>query len=304
MTRLLKVAADMGEVPPIVGAGDGPAAAGDLRIGSILVELGKLKSSQVDSVLIQQAANPRRFGDLAIAMGLLAQADLDLALMRQQAFTVEPVRRGNPDRHVLDLLSDDSEQAEVLRTVRSQLVLRWFGNDIEQRTLAIVSPDRRDGRTRVVSGLGVLLSQLDEPTLLIDADLRKPALHEVFGLPNEVGLTTALSQRRMQPSIQAVDRFENLYVLPSGPAVPNPPELLSKRQFGLLLEALAHRYAFIIIDTPPLQDSSEALTTAVRSSGCLLVARKHRSRMAQVQRLAATLTDHSVEVLGAVINDY
>ncbi len=306
MTRLLKVAESETEEhgASASAAADWVAAGGDLRIGSILVELGKLKSAQVDLVLAQQAGNPRRFGDLAVALGILAQADLDLALLRQQAFTVEPHRRGRPDSSILDLLGDGSAQAEVLRAVRSQLVLRWFGGDPEQRTLAIVSPEQRDGRTRVCAGLGVLLSQLDEDALVIDADLRHPCMHEVFGLPNEFGLSTVLSGRHGTPSVQRVAGIDNLHVLTAGPAVPNPRELLMKRQFGLLLEALAERYAFIVIDTPPAGLGSEALTTAVRSSGCLLVARKHRSRMADVQRLAGTLAEHSVEVLGAVINDY
>jgi protein-tyrosine kinase len=307
MTRLLKVA---GLDPPLEDSTDSfyetrpPGAGHELRIGSILVELGKLKSSQVDLVLAQQHGNPRRFGDLAMALGILAQADLELALLRQQAFAVEPTHRGQPSQDILALLSDASPQAEVLRAVRSQLVLRWFGADPEQRTLAIVSAQRRDGRTRVCSGLAVLLSQLDEDTLVIDADLRNPRMHEVFGLRNDVGLTTALAADSSVPSIQRVGRLDNLYVLTAGPSVPNPRELLLKRQFGLLMEALASRFAFIVIDTPAAGEGSESLTTAVRSSGCLVVARKNSSRMADVQQLASKLTDHSVEVLGAVINNY
>ncbi len=307
MTRLLKVA---GLDPPLDDASGSAAASSpsalnhDYRIGSILVELGKLKSSQVDLVLSQQQGNPRRFGDLAIALGVLAQADLELALLRQRAFVVEPLHRGEPGQDVMALLSDASPQAEVLRAVRSQLVLRWFGPEPEQRTLAIVSAQRRDGRTRVCSGLAVLLSQLDEDTLVIDADLRHPRIHEVFGLRNDVGLTTALSADSSVPSIQRVAGLDNLYVLTAGPKVQNPRELLMKRQFGLLMEALAQRFAFIVIDTPAAGEGIESLTTAVRASGCLVVARKNSSRMSDVQQLASTLTDHSVEVLGAVINNY
>jgi len=307
MTRLLKVAELEAAAEPFAGrcADSVDSSYGaELRIGSILVELGKLNSSQVDLVLAQQASNPRRFGDLAIALGILAQADLELALLRQQAFAVEPMRRGQPSEDIMALLADASAQAEVLRAVRSQLVLRWFGADPEQRTLAIVSPERRDGRTRVCSGLGVLLSQLDEDTLVIDADLRHPRMHEVFGLRNDVGLSTALSLECSAPSVQRVAGIDNLFVLTAGPSVSNPRELLMKRKFGLLLEALTRRYSFIVIDTPAAGEGAEALTTAVRSSGCVVVARKNASRMADVRMLAGTLADHSVEVLGAVINDY
>lgn len=271
------------------------------RLGNILVELGRIESRHVDLVLAQQSQNPRRFGDLAIALGLVVRADIDLALARQFDMDFQPATI-DADAVALPSRLGDA-QSEVLRAVRSQLVLRWFGNDPEQRTLAVVSHGADEGRSHVCANLAVQLSQMDEDTLVIDADLRKPSLHTLFGMEAGTGLTEYLSRDVLRAPIRAVPGKPRLHLLSAGQFKPGAQPLLERRQFGLLLGTLAQRYAFVLIDTPPAAQFSEALTAAVRASGCLLVTRRNRTRMADAQRLADQLTRHSVVVLGAVINE-
>lgn len=273
---------------------------GASRLGHILVELGRLEAPQVDAVLAQQAQNPRRFGELAIALGLVVRADIDLALARQ--FDVDFVPSTLDDADVLPAQGRDA-QSEVFRSVRSQLVLRWFGAEPEQRTLAIVSHGEGEGRSHVCAHLAMQLAQLDEDTLVIDADLRKPSMHGFFGVDNHTGLTDYLSHRVARAPIRAVPGHPRLHLLPAGTAQADAQALLERRPFVTLLGVLAQRYAFILIDTPPAAQYSEALTAAVRASGCLLVTRRHRTRMADAQRLAAQLGRHGVEVLGGVMNE-
>lgn len=272
---------------------------GGNRLGSILVELGRIESRHVEAVLAQQAQNPKRFGDLAIALGLVVRADIDLALARQFDVDFMPADTGEL---VLPARLGDA-QGEVLRAVRSQLLLRWFGSGPEQRTLAIVSHGEGEGRSHVCAHLAMQLAQMDEDTLVIDADLRKPSLHAFFGVDNRSGLADYLSRDVARAPIRAVPGRPRLHLLPAGSAKPDAQALLERRQFGLLLGTLAQRYAFVLIDTPPAAQYGEALTAAVRASGCLLVTRRNRTRMADAQRLADQLTRHSVEVLGAVINE-
>ena len=275
---------------------------GTSRLGNILVELGRLEAPQVDAVLAQQAQNPRRFGELAIALGMVVRADIDLALARQ--FDVDFIPSTFDEEAAVLLPTEGRDaQAEVFRSVRSQLVLRWFGPEPEQRTLAIVSHGDGEGRSHVCAHLAMQLAQLDEDTLVIDADLRKPSMHTFFGVDNRSGLTDYLARDVARAPIRAVPGQPRLHLLPAGSAKPDAQALLERRQFAQLLGVLAQRYAFILIDTPPASQYSEALTAAVRASGCLLVTRRNRTRLADAQRLSDKLTRHSVEVLGGVMNE-
>jgi len=300
--RALKVAAPEGPGELRERPRDGSP---DRRIGLILAELGRIDVRQIEVILAQQQQNPKRFGELAIALGVASPADIDLALAEQYDFDFAPASPSSEEGDVMARVRGAlPQQAEVLRAVRSQLVLRWFGPDVEQHTLAIVSLTHGDGRTHICAGLGALMAQMEEDTLLIDADLRRPRLHEIFQVDNRVGLSNYLRRETRRPPIRAVPGVNHLHVMPAGPAAADAHELVSRRQFGLMLEAIAGRYGFILIDTPAAATCSEALTIAVRSSGCLLVTRKHKTRLAEAQDFAAALTKHSVEVLGAVINDH
>lgn len=282
-------------------------AARQQRIGELLRDLGKLDDAQIEFILEQQASNPRRFGELAVAFGLVTNSDISLALSRLHDFDFDP---GAKTPHAkqkagqFDALSDvRSDLGEVLRAVRSQLVLRWFGEEIEQHTLAIISPDHGDGRSFICSRLAMLIAQLDEDVLVVDADLRRPKMHEIFSVDNSEGVSAWLQNPLGRPRIHAAHGYEHLHVLPAGQLAPNPHELLTRRHFGLLLESLAQRYTYVLVDTPPARTCGEALTIAVRASGCLLVARKHRTRLADAHQVASALTKHGVEVLGAVVNE-
>jgi protein-tyrosine kinase len=285
------------------------AAAGSVGttpIGNILVEMGQLDSGHVDAVLAQQKQNDRRFGEIAVGMGMLARVDIDKALAYQFGidFTPAPEVRGAS----LALLRGNSDvQAEAFRMLRSQLILRWFHNDPSQRALAVVSHDAGDGRSHVCANLGMQLAQTDEDTLIIDADLRKPSMHHFFGLSNHVGLAQFLSREATQVPICAVPGIPRLHVLTAGttgaPEEADVQALLERRHFGALLGMLTHRYAHVLIDTPPAAQRSEAVTAAVRANGCLLVTRSKHTRLSDAQQLTELLKRHGVEVLGAVMNE-
>ena len=171
-------------------------------------------------------------------------------------------------------------------------------------TMAVVSPATGDGRTHVCANLAILFAQLGEPTLIVDADLRGGCMHRLFGIDNAVGLSSHLSRRTTAAPIRAVPGIDHLHLLPCGPLPPNPQELLSRAQFALLLEELAHVYAYILIDTPAAARHGESATVAVRASGCLMVVRRNRTRIAEAQVLADGLGKLSAQVIGAVVNEH
>lgn len=277
------------------------AADAGTRLGQILLALGRLHEPQIAEVLARQAKDPRRFGELALILGYVTQSDVDLALRQQQY--------GSAGRdmlidfpHAADLALDDVS-SEVLVAVRSQLVHRWFGSDPEQRALAFVSPQRGDGRSYVCSRLARLFADLDEDTLLIDADLRNPSQHKTFGIDNSAGLSDYLAGQLREAPVRPVPGMPCLHVLPAGQTADQPHLLIARNEFWKLLEKLTRQFSAILIDTPATCSGPDAMTVALRASGALLVVRKHRARVSDVRDLAQQLTQSTVEVLGAVINE-
>lgn len=299
------VAQDVSDIRPVEDTAPTAAQqrAARQRLGDVLIGLGLLKAHEVQAILSHQALNPRRFGELALSLGLVARADLDLALARQVDVDFEAGAGPEDVERPQGLALPEARQAEVLRAVRSQLLLRWFGEDPEQHTLAIVSDGSGDGRSHICASLARLFARSHEDTLVIDADLRSPRQHALFGLSNRTGLTSYLTREVARAPVRAVRDVPNLHVLTAGPMHPDGLALLERQPFARLLELLSHRYPVILIDTPPASLCSEALTVAVRASGCLLLTRRNRTRLPAVQRLAQSLTRHGVEILGAVVNE-
>ena len=273
------------------------------RLGEILIAIGRLRERQVAAVLERQAHDARRFGELAQVLGYVTQGDVDLALSRQKSRKLNDVLVDFPRTGVATLMDPEELGSEALVAVRSQLVHRWFGEDPEQRALAVVSTDYGDGRSYVCSRLARLFADLDEDTLLIDADLRRPSLHQIFGADNSVGLSSYLLGHVTQAPVRAVPGIPFLHLLTAGPLVDQPHRLIARNEFGRLLERLAPQFRAIFIDTPPAAAGADSVTIALRASGALLVVRRHKARLSEQHEFARRLTDSTVEIVGAVINE-
>jgi receptor protein-tyrosine kinase len=273
-------------------------------IGAILVDSGALTRQAVERILELQREKGGRFGDAGKALGLIEQRDIDFALSRQ--FDYPYLRRGESrvSEAVTAAYEPSSPQVEALRALRSELMLHWFSDDAAHKSVAVVSEARGDGRSYIAANLAVVLSQLGGRTLLIDADLRSPSQHALFGLENRIGLSAVLAGRAGAEAVQRVAELGSLSVLPSGVAPPNPQELLARPTFGVLLERLAAHVDFILIDTPPAAESADAQTVAARAGAALFVMRKNQSRLWRVQAIAESVARTRTAVLGAVLNDF
>jgi chain length determinant protein tyrosine kinase EpsG len=192
--------------------------------------------------------------------------------------------------------------AESLRELRSQLLLRWFNAD--QTSVAILSAHRRAGCSTLAANLAISFAQLGEPTLLVDANLRAPIQHELFGLSPDAGLSDVLRGRATQAdACIPVPAAGNLQILCAGTAAPNPQELVSQAAFTHLIQsALPERFRKIIVDTPCAVAFADAQIIATRARGCLLVARRHRTLLREVERIKSRLAPADAVLLGAVIN--
>jgi protein-tyrosine kinase len=292
-----------GGVPlaPVAGV---PARSSERSIGAILVDTGRLTAADAESVLRLQREQGLRFGDAAIQLGLVAQADIDLALSRQ--FDYPYLRHGQAavSAEVVTAYAPFTPQVEALRALRSQLMLRWFDTDADHKALAIVSAERNEGRSYLAANLAVVFSQLGEHTLLIDADMRNPRQHRLFGLDNRTGLSALLSGRGGPDAIQRIDSLRDLAVLPAGAGPPNPSELLGRPVFSQLLRDLAGDFDVILLDTPAAGESADAQTATSRAGAALIVVRKDSTRLSQVQGIAEDAAQTNTAIVGTVLNDF
>ena len=273
-------------------------------IGAILVEAGALSGQDVERILQLQREKGQRFGDSGKELGLLEQGDIDFALSRQ--FDYSYLRRGESrvSETVVAAYDPASPQVEAMRALRSELMLHWFSDDAAHKALAIVGEARGEGRSYIAANLAVVFSQLGGRTLLIDADLRNPSQHTLFGLDNRVGLSALLSGRAGMETVQRVPGFASLSVLPSGVLPPNPQELLARPSFGVLIERFTEHVDFILLDTPPAAESADAQTVAARAGAALFVVRKNSSRLWRVRSVAQSVGHAKTTIVGAVLNDF
>ena len=273
-------------------------------IGAILIESGRLKPGDAERILLLQRENGLRFGDAAVRLGLLTQADIEFAVSRQFDHRYLLSGESRVSEKLFAAYAAAGPQVEALRALRSQLMLRWFGSDPSRKALAVVSAARNEGRSFIAASLAVVFSQLGERTLLIDADMRNPSQHELFGLNHRVGLSTVLSGRAGHEAIQRIPSLPDLSLLPAGAAPPNPLEQLARPLFQQLLNDLTKTFDFVLLDSPATAECTDAQTVAARAGAALVVARKNVTRMAQIRSVFDAVRQVNATVVGTVLNEF
>ena len=276
----------------------------DRSIGDIIRDARNLSAAEVERVLAYQRDRGVRFGEAAIALGLASEDEVLSALAQQFHYPLATAERRSSNPELVALNQPFSLQAEAFRVIRSQVTMRTSPLREARAALAVISPESGDGKTYFAANLAVTIAQLGGRTLLVDADLRSPRQHQVFGLKNGAGLSTILSGRAESQVIQQVDGVSNLFVLPGGPIPPNPLELLERPAFGLLVRELNNKFDHVVIDTPAAIHGADACVIAARCGTALVIARKNASKVNGLQELVASLAGSSVNIAGAVVNEY
>ena len=282
---------------------DGPAVA-DRSIGSIIAETRNLTAEQVEKVLQHQRAKGIRFGEAAIALGYASTDDVLFALSQQFHYPYAPEDRRKASPELVALNQPFGVQAESFRAIRSQIMMRLFNEGQDRRAIAVVSPDAGDGKTFFSANLAITLAQLGGRTLLVDADMRGPRQHQVFGISNDAGLSGILSGRAESKVIQQVPGVPSLFVLPVGITPPNPLELVERPAFGLLIRELLAKFDHVVVDTPAAQYGSDSAVIAARCGAALVVARQGKSQVISLQDLVANLSETPAKLAGVIVNEF
>jgi receptor protein-tyrosine kinase len=275
----------------------------DRSIGAILIDAGRLTPEDAARILQFQRETGGRFGDAGIKLGLLTEQDILFALSLQFDY---PYLSG-PARPVSDEVvvayRPFGPEGERLRSLRSQLQLRWFDEGGKHACLAIVGAHRGEGRSHLAANLAVSFAQAGERTLLVDADLRNASQHKLFKLENTTGLSNLLVGQVHESSVKFVPGIPGLAILPSGPLPPNPQELLGRTALIRMLDQSASSFGVVIIDTPALDEGIDATLVARGAGAAIVVARTNLTRTHAFNEVVNLVGDAGARVVGSVLID-
>ncbi|MBK8105745.1 MAG: polysaccharide biosynthesis tyrosine autokinase [Betaproteobacteria bacterium] len=291
-------------VPPAMASAEAEEPVLDRSIGDIIAELRDLSAEQVERVLAHQRETGVRFGEAAVALGYASKEDVLFALSQQFHYPYAPEEKRTDNPELVTLNEPFGARAEHFRALRSQLMMRLFVEGEPRQALAIISPDSGDGKTYCAANLAVTLAQLGGRTLLVDADMRGPRVHEVFRVSNRAGLSGILSGRADKGVIQQVPGVTSLFILPVGTTPPNPLELVERPAFGLLMRELASKFDYVVVDTPAAVYGADAAVIAARCGTALVIARKDASRVGMLQELVGSFAGSPAKLAGVVMNEF
>jgi succinoglycan biosynthesis transport protein ExoP len=214
-------------------------------------------------------------------------------------------RNGDNGAELLLVNTDGrSPLAEAYRQLRTSVLLSSAGG--APKTLLVTSSQPAEGKTTTAVNTATILAQTGASVLVLDADMRRPRLHTIFGLENRMGLSTILANKMSEAEMLAlVHRHEEsgLYVLTSGAIPPNPAELLGSEQMFRLIAALESAFTHIIIDSPPVASFTDGVLLSSMADGVLLVVHGGRASRAIVRRARQLLQDVGAKIFGVVLNN-
>jgi succinoglycan biosynthesis transport protein ExoP len=209
--------------------------------------------------------------------------------------------RGNSTLSSTVASDNDTPSAEQFRSLRANLQFRL--GPTGAKVIAVTSAGESEGKSSVCSNLASVLAFDGMSVVLVDADLRRPSIHTIFGIPNTNGLSSYLSR-----NTSGIDEFmlptdvPGLSIITSGPMPPNPAELLNSSSFGQLIEHLRGRFDIVLIDTPPVNVVADASLVGSQVDGTLVVADARKTRIPNFRMMVKRLHLADAMILGVVVN--
>jgi succinoglycan biosynthesis transport protein ExoP len=211
----------------------------------------------------------------------------------------EDERRGNK----IDLIASrepNSIQSESFRSIRTTLLVSSSPGKI--KALLVTSPLAREGKSTTLSNLAVTLAQANKRVVIIDADLRKPRQARIFGINSGWGLTHFVSSFIDAADLVRPTRFQNLFLISSGPIPANPIEILTSERMDHLIAFLKRSFDYILFDAPPILAVSDALAIGPMIDGVILVVRGGQTPIPALRQAQQRLDAHKLKCLGVILN--
>ncbi len=190
---------------------------------------------------------------------------------------------------------------EAYKKLRTNLT---FSLAVKQsKVFAVSSSSTSEGKSTVAANIAISMAQADSKILLIDCDLRNPVQHKIFRLRNNKGVSTLMS------GIHSFKEAVNEQVIPcldivtGGPIPPNASELLGSQNMSVLLDELSKFYDYVILDTPPINESTDTIALVNSIAGIVLIARQGRSTYGSLGEAVGSVKAANGSVLGIVVNN-
>jgi non-specific protein-tyrosine kinase len=204
---------------------------------------------------------------------------------------------GNNATYVVD--NPNTALAESIRLLKSNL--DFFGLNSPAKTILITSPSQGNGKTTIAVNLALAMSQSEQKTILVDADLRRPAIHSALNIPSKPGLAEVIKGERSVQGAIRVWRKNRLEVIAAGGRLPNVTEISGTKKIGTILNDLKEIFEVVIVDAPPLV-ISDAYNLASKVDGVILVMVPGQTREEQAKVMKEQLDRAGAKVIGVVLN--
>lgn len=220
---------------------------------------------------------------LSASKGILSK----LPLFNSQITSTREVVEWQPFREAIDMIYEN---------------LRLSSGYSSLKSLAVTSAIAGEGKSTFTLGLALTVARHQHRVLVIDADLRRPSLHQSFNLNNDLGLSDYLASDIKQPMIHQVSfSGETIELITSGTQIADPVRLLSTQKFNYWIEQQKQNYDLIIVDTPPVLGMVDAVKVASACDNTVLVTRLNKAKVSELLETTAVLSN--LKVLGIVAND-
>jgi capsular exopolysaccharide synthesis family protein len=200
-------------------------------------------------------------------------------------------------RRPLVFADGGNQAADAFRRLRNALFAQS-----QVGSFTVVSADRAEGKSTIVANLAHAAAQAGMRVAAVDADLRSPSLHRLFGWSNESGLTRVLNHEQSLDEAVQETSWRNLHLLPAGPPVENGAELLGSPRMDEILKTLRERYDVVLVDTPAVLGAPDALPVATKTQGVLLVIARGRATADDVRNTLNQLETVEAQVTGVIVN--
>ena len=261
-------------------------------IGQIMIDAGMIDHQQLRQALKVKKKEDSYIGEILIKLGYITQADLTSALQKQLSYSIVPVSQR------------DLESPEATEFYRLQTNIKFaLFSDEPIKTLMFTSSVPREGKSMSIAYFALVMANvMEKKTLIVDCDLRHPALHIHFGLKSPFGLCDVLvGNKPLEQCIQETE-INNLKVLPCGTKPPNPAALLASQKMKDLIKDLKDKFDLVLFDSSPLFPVADSSILSVNIDAAILIIEAGSTRRKIVQRAVDVLKESNTKILGAILN--
>lgn len=220
--------------------------------------------------------------------------------MRQLLLSKRKKTSTNQKRNLITFSNPDSIISEQFRTLRTNI---HFSTGGKKSIILVTSPNSGDGKSTTAANLAVSMAQQKEKVLLIDANLREPAIHFVFKIANTTGLTDVLTGNSSLEKVVYQTEIGKLAVLTSGQMTSNPAELLGSEQIQELFVRALEEYDVVLIDSPPVLEVTDTKLLANKSDGVILVISQGRTDLEKAVDAKKALDFAKANLFGVILNE-